>query len=712
MADMMTPEEIKQFVENQKQLYEAGSISATQFKEAINDAKHGVQGYSAGMKDAKGIVGKAALGLAESFADGAKGAEAFNGAIDSAITALGILMTVINPIGAAFAALGIAALTYTKKVNQQSDALYKANQDLAKAGAVGAGGMREIFDNMQKLGYGIEELTQMSATIKMFSGELATFGGTAFDGTKRFVEVSNNLKPLQAQFMNMGYSIDEINQGIGGYIALQTRSGLIQKQTAAEISKGSAEYLRNLSDLSKLTGESAAELQKKQDQAAAIDAFQASLSDMAPEVAKNMQLKFDYISSKFGDQYAATWAKMTTGLGVGTDEAMKAMQVFGPAFYETANNVNQPMKQMALQLHGDLQARQEYNKIQAKLGENTGVFYKTLQFASQSGEDLGKSFDKAAEATDKTAAGADPALAAATGLRQEQMAVRNTMQSMINEGIVPVTKGLKGLTGVLDSITNPSNLGSKLDNLGKPGPATPQSSLIPSGSSLTTPSGGDRSALLNLIGKGESGGDYNKLVGGKTADLTNMTIAEVQALQKTMTKANGFASSAVGKYQMISATLAEQAKKAGLDPSKAKFDQKTQDLLANQLIDQAGYGKASVDVVMKKLAGTWASLPMDMSGRGAYDGFNTNKAGIKPEDLVAAITAPKSGLQRTDIAVAQEKIKDDKVQKQQNTQSAEINARDSQQMNQLLMGLNDTMRQMLSPLQNMDGSLHTIKQSV
>jgi muramidase (phage lysozyme) len=159
-----------------------------------------------------------------------------------------------------------------------------------------------------------------------------------------------------------------------------------------------------------------------------------------------------------------------------------------------------------------------------------------------------------------------------------------------------------------------------------------------------SPTGGAPKSLLDIIGKGESGGNYNALVGGGSADLTNMTVAQVQELQKKMLR-EGRASSAVGKYQMISGTLAEQMKKAGLDPSTTKFDQKTQDQLAQQLIDQAGYGKKDPATVMRNLAGTWAALPKDMSGRGAYDGYNTNQASVNPNELLAAISGPSSRYQ-------------------------------------------------------------------
>jgi hypothetical protein len=117
--------------------------------------------------------------------------------------------------------------------------------------------------------------------------------------------------------------------------------------------------------------------------------------------------------------------------------------------------------------------------------------------------------------------------------------------------------------------------------------------------------------------------------------------------------ARGHASTAVGKYQMIAKTLEAQVKKAGLDPTKTKFDQRTQDLLAGQLVDQAGFGKKSDSAVMRNLAGTWASLPKDMSGRGAYDGYNQNKAVIDPRDLQTALSGPTNRYQSSMDNVSQ-----------------------------------------------------------
>jgi muramidase (phage lysozyme) len=206
---------------------------------------------------------------------------------------------------------------------------------------------------------------------------------------------------------------------------------------------------------------------------------------------------------------------------------------------------------------------------------------------------------------------------AQVGMRQEHMEATRALQTFTNQGVNRTTAAMSKLSGAIETVV------SKIPGTG------PDTGTTGTGR-------GNVSSLLDIIGRGESGGNYNALVGGGSANLTGMTIAEVQQLQSTMIK-GGRPSTAVGKYQMIAETLAAQVKKAGLDPNTTRFDQQTQDLLASQLVGQAGYGSKDPATVMKNLAGTWASLPQDMSGRGRYDGYNTNKANINPNDLMAAI---------------------------------------------------------------------------
>jgi hypothetical protein len=219
-------------------------------------------------------------------------------------------------------------------------------------------------------------------------------------------------------------------------------------------------------------------------------------------------------------------------------------------------------------------------------------------------------------------------------------AVNAFSRAIPGSGPKPVPGGTPGSPAGTTSAAPEQGFWSSLWN----GPSGPRRGQVKTPASGATTG---EQQLLDLIGQGESRGNYNALVYGNkgtpgSADLTNMTIAQVQEYQRGMI-GRGHASTAVGKYQMIEKTLAEQVKKAGLDPTTTKFDQKTQDLLARQLIQQAGYGKKDTATVMYNLAGTWASLPQDMSGRGRYDGYNRNQSVINPQDLHAALAAPASG---------------------------------------------------------------------
>jgi hypothetical protein len=61
-------------------------------------------------------------------------------------------------------------------------------------------------------------------------------------------------------------SVDSINKGIAGYLKIQTQSGQAQKMTQEELNAGAADYLKQLDNLSKLTGKSAEALGKEREE--------------------------------------------------------------------------------------------------------------------------------------------------------------------------------------------------------------------------------------------------------------------------------------------------------------------------------------------------------------------------------------------------------------------------------------------------------------
>lgn len=136
--------------------------------------------------------------------------------------------------------------------------------------------------------------------------------------------------------------------------------------------------------------------------------------------------------------------------------------------------------------------------------------------------------------------------------------------------------------------------------------------------------------VLDVIGKHESGGDYNRVYGRgvQRADLTNMTIDEVQAWQKHRIR-SGYPSAAVGKYQIVTKTLAGLERQMGLT-GKEKFDEAMQDRMAMQLLENRGIskfaaGKMTTGQILNSISQEWAAVE-NTKGKGTYDGDGLNKA--------------------------------------------------------------------------------------
>ena len=154
----------------------------------------------------------------------------------------------------------------------------------------------------------------------------------------------------------------------------------------------------------------------------------------------------------------------------------------------------------------------------------------------------------------------------------------------------------------------------------------------------------------------ESGGDYGstfkKYLGGfsrKDEDITKMTINQVVQYQKDyIAHQRGLGikkehrSAAVGAYQMLYPDRAARA--LGIDLN-SKFDQETQDKLAEYYLNMAGQqdylsGKITAEQYNDGLAGQFASIKKS-DGSGVYDNDGLNSAyGTVLDEIKGTKAAP------------------------------------------------------------------------
>ena len=152
--------------------------------------------------------------------------------------------------------------------------------------------------------------------------------------------------------------------------------------------------------------------------------------------------------------------------------------------------------------------------------------------------------------------------------------------------------------------------------------------------------------LLDLIAQAESKGNYNAYFGDASnaeVKFTEMTIAEVLDWQKTFV-AQGNASSAVGRYQIINTTLAGLVRELDLQGSE-RFDEAMQDRLALVLLERRGLvayinGRIDAKQFAAELAKEWAGLPRilgDTPEKSYYAGDGLNAALVGVDEVLRVV---------------------------------------------------------------------------
>lgn len=153
--------------------------------------------------------------------------------------------------------------------------------------------------------------------------------------------------------------------------------------------------------------------------------------------------------------------------------------------------------------------------------------------------------------------------------------------------------------------------------------------------------------LLDLIAKAESKGNYNAYfgnAGNSTIKFTEMSVNDVLKWQQEFI-AEGNASSAVGRYQIISTTLAGLVQQLHIDASQP-FNEAMQDRLAIALLERRGvveYVNNQIDAKQfaAELAKEWAGLPKvlgDAPDGSYYAGDGLNRALVGVKDVLGAIS--------------------------------------------------------------------------
>lgn len=518
MADNLDPKQIEDLNQNLADLVATlGGVSQT--TGSVGDANKTAALKSKLMGDGLDKALGAATGLTKSLYKGEKGAGVFGDAVEEAADALGLLVLAIFPFSLAAKAAALAIGVFAKGLNvaaKQGDALYKTYQDLQRSGATAADGITGVFHNMQNFGYGIEELDKMVKLVSENSQTLAKFSLTAADGTNAFSSAMADIVRDPALKV-LGKTPDDINAAGAAFIRQTVRAGMTQRDVGDQLASQTLKYVYDLDRLQKLTGTSADQLQKQQDEAMAEDAYNDVMSDLkqralAGDAVAQAQIdKITLVMSKLGPEMrkefiASIGGDISAGarLFMGAPSLMRNIQDETVSTTKTINDLH-------LDAANTVGAFGKSARLAAQATRETiGPLYEYRELMSGTAD-----FDERVEAAKRAGKVQDEATINLSKIDLERMNSRDALQSFVQLGVAPATRALAKMAGITGDLAT-SLPGNRAGNTGQRPDAIDK--MLG-----TTPSTTGKLAGINpqLASALEKATEEYKQITGKTATITS-----------------------------------------------------------------------------------------------------------------------------------------------------------------------------------------------
>jgi hypothetical protein len=238
---------------------------------ATNAATKSMNALSKGAMILGGIVGDLVGGVAKtasnltdfagSLIDGKGGLSDFYGAMKDL------------PLG-----MGMVAGLF-QKIAQMQEAELETYRTMTKAGVNFGGQLNAIRQNALDLGL---TLDQFGKLMSERGKDFANMGGSANEGAEAFTKVAKELRNSKAgeELRALGYTSEDTAEKMANYISMTGGRTAEQMKNTKGLAEETGRYMKNLDQLSQLTGESKEALEKQMQEQAADAAWQNYLQTL------------------------------------------------------------------------------------------------------------------------------------------------------------------------------------------------------------------------------------------------------------------------------------------------------------------------------------------------------------------------------------------------------------------------------------------------
>ena len=211
--------------------------------------------------------------------------------------------------------------TFLNKIAGEVDDNIQMFKGLAQSGATFNSSIEQMRNSAKEAGM---PLVQFQELVENNTVTLAKMFGSVNAGIPEFVKLGKGLRKFtETDLAGFGITMTESNEFLATFTELQRARGMSEQMNAATLLEGTKAYVKQLTTLSRLTGQSVTELDAQMKQDALDGVLQAKLAQMSEEDA----LAFQTILRQFPE--SARGAVMELGLlKAPISDAAVGLQVF------------------------------------------------------------------------------------------------------------------------------------------------------------------------------------------------------------------------------------------------------------------------------------------------------------------------------------------------------------------------------------------------
>lgn len=366
-------------------------------------ARSSVQGLASGINS----LGNSLFSLASTFANAGNNLEAGGAAFEQ-------LPIFGGMIAGAFRAVVGAA-----------EKMYKNFNDMGAVGANFGGSMSRMMGTLNGTGLSLDAFT---AIVGKNAEAIRNLGNNSAEGAERFAKISRNLKNSDAgaALSRLGYSTEQMNDGMASYMQILANTGQLKKMSDAEIAASTKEYLVQLDGVAKFTGKNREALQaeaKARMDDAQFRSLQARMDGKSAERLENTMKLFGPASQ--------TAIKGILATGTASNDQAKTLSITSPRTFAALQQLSAKIRAGGTATQDELDRVQQLYQQEGKAIKSNATAMSLMTYqADKHGKllveqmDMGQKQGTAAEA--RTQAEKD----AANQKEQEAAQIKNAKDRM------------------------------------------------------------------------------------------------------------------------------------------------------------------------------------------------------------------------------------------------------------------------------------------